>query len=164
MENQIVQQAIEQLKDENVRITPQRYAILEYLIEHRSHPTADEIYHAIETRFPNISVATVYNNLRLFTKIGFVDEMSYGDNSSCFDFVTEPHYHAICRECGKVTDFFYPGLEDVETAASQLTGYQIDDHRLEVYGLCPDCVAKKEAVQNKETKEEVAKKASSFEQ
>ena len=52
MENKLVEEVIEKLKKENIRITPQRYAVLEYLIEHHSHPTADEIYKALEHRFP----------------------------------------------------------------------------------------------------------------
>lgn len=134
-----LEQAIDQLKQANIRITPQRHAILEYLVENHSHPTADEIYRSLEDRFPNMSVATVYNNLRLFVEIGFVQEMKYGDASSRFDFGSNHHYHAICKQCNKITDFFYPGLEDVEMAASQLTGYTVDEHRLEVYGLCNDC-------------------------
>ncbi len=131
--------AVKNLKEQNIRITPQRMAILEFLAQSKNHPTAEEIYRAIEVKFPGMSVATVYNNLRLFTEIGFVKEMNYGDASSRFDFYTEPHYHAICQECGKVADFHYPGLEDVEMAAQQLTGYAISSHRLEVYGVCPDC-------------------------
>ena len=45
----------------------------------------------------------------------------------------------ICQKCGKIVDFHYPGLEDVEMAASKLTGFEINEHRLELYGLCPDC-------------------------
>ena len=82
--NTIYDEAIKQLKQENIRITPQRVAILEFLASHASHPTAEEIYRAIEVHFPGISVATVYNNLRLFTEIGFVKEMNYGDASSRF--------------------------------------------------------------------------------
>lgn len=135
----IYEDAIKKLKEENIRITPQRVAILEFLAKESKHPTAEEIYRAIEVNFPGISVATVYNNLRLFTDIGFVKELNYGDASSRFDFTTELHYHAICKKCGKMSDFYYPGLEDVEMAASQLTGYTINSHRLEVYGLCPEC-------------------------
>lgn len=130
---------IHSLKKKNIRITPQRTAILEVLIQSRNHPTAEEVYKQIELDFPGMSVATVYNNLRLFTDLGFVKEMSYGDNASRFDFTTDLHYHAICSKCGKITDFHYPNLDDVEIAASKLTGYKIDSHRLEVYGLCPDC-------------------------
>lgn len=139
MSNQIVEDAIQKMKDSDIRITPQRYAILEYLIESKSHPTADDIYKHLENKFPNMSVATVYNNLRLFTEIGFVMEMAYGDSSSRFDFTSTKHYHAICDKCGKVVDIFYPGLEDVESATEQLTGFQIRDHRLEMYGICPEC-------------------------
>ena len=144
MENKIVEEAIGKLKKENIRITPQRYAVLEYLIEHHSHPTADEIFRSLESRFPNMSVATVYNNLRKFVEIGIVQEMNYGDAASRFDFTNRRHYHAICTECGKIVDFFYPGLEDVEMASSKLTGYEVNNHRLEVYGLCPDCQKKAE--------------------
>ncbi len=86
-----------------------------------------------------MSVATVYNNLRLFTSIGFVQEMKYGDASSRFDFSSKRHYHVICENCGKIVDFHYPGLEDIEMAASRLTDFEINEHRLELYGLCPDC-------------------------
>ncbi|MEG0254620.1 MAG: Fur family transcriptional regulator [Vagococcus sp.] len=139
MSNHVVEEAISKMKESNIRITPQRYAILEYLVESKSHPTADEIYKHLEHRFPNMSVATVYNNLRLFTEIGFVMEMAYGDSSSRFDFTSTRHYHAICDKCGKVVDVFYPGLEDVESATEQLTGFKIRDHRLEMYGVCPEC-------------------------
>lgn len=142
MTNHVVEEAVQKLKDSNIRITPQRYAILEYLIEADSHPTADEIYKHLEHRFPNMSVATVYNNLRLFTEIGFVIEMAYGDASSRFDFASSKHYHALCDECGKVVDIHYPGLEDVEAATEQLTGFKIRDHRLELYGICPECQSK----------------------
>lgn len=137
-------EALKYLKEKKIRITPQRIAIIEFLATTNEHPTAEDIYRAIEKDFPGMSVATIYNNLRLFTEIGMIKEMSYGDASSHFDFHTEPHYHAICRKCGKIVDFYYPGLEDVEMAASVLTGFKVDGHRLEVYGLCPDCKKKME--------------------
>ncbi|MCC5889588.1 MAG: transcriptional repressor [Alkalibacterium sp.] len=141
MMSYLVEQSIERLKFNNIRITPQRHAILEYLIDQDSHPTADEIYRALEDRFPSMSVATVYNNLRLFTELGLVKEMMYGDHSSRFDFASTEHYHAICSKCGKIEDIYYPGLDDVEVVASNLTGFTVDSHRLEIYGLCPNCQA-----------------------
>lgn len=131
--------ALETLKDSGVRITPQRHAILEYLISSMTHPTADEIYKALEGRFPNMSVATVYNNLRVFREVGLVKELTYGDASSRFDFVTHEHYHIICEECGKMVDFQYPGLDEIEQFAAHVSGYKVSHHRLEVYGLCPEC-------------------------
>ncbi|PSL26020.1 Fur family peroxide stress response transcriptional regulator [Planomicrobium soli] len=134
--------ALDALKSTGVRITPQRHAILEYMIHSTAHPTADDIYRALEKTFPNMSVATVYNNLRVFRKAGLVKELTYGDSSSRFDFVTHDHYHMICSDCGKIVDFHYPGLDEVEHLASHVTGFQVDYHRLELYGTCKDCVEK----------------------
>ncbi|AMW99897.1 peroxide-responsive transcriptional repressor PerR [Rummeliibacillus stabekisii] len=134
--------ALDTLKTTGVRITPQRHAILEYLIETMSHPTADDIYKALEHKFPNMSVATVYNNLRVFRESGLVRELTYGDNASRFDFVTTKHYHIICELCGKIVDFHYPGLDEVEHLAAHVTGFKVNSHRLEVYGTCPDCEEK----------------------
>ncbi len=133
--------ALDTLKTTGVRITPQRHAILEYLIDSMIHPTADDIYKALEDKFPNMSVATVYNNLRVFREVGLVKELTYGDSASRFDFVTGDHYHMICEGCGKIVDFHYPGLNEVEQFASHVTGFEVNSHRLEVYGNCPDCVA-----------------------
>jgi Fur family transcriptional regulator, peroxide stress response regulator len=134
--------AIDNLKSVGVRITPQRHAILEHLIQSMSHPTADEIYKALEGKFPNMSVATVYNNLRVFKEAGLVKELTYGDSSSRFDCVTTDHYHIICDSCGKIVDFHYPGLDEVESLAESVTGFDVGRHRMEIYGVCPDCKRK----------------------
>ena len=139
MSEVVLKDALVTLKESGVRITPQRHAILEYLISSEMHPTADEIYKALEADFPNMSVATVYNNLRVFRNTGLVKELTYGDSSSRFDFVTHDHYHIICDQCGKIVDFHHPGLEEVEHLASHVTGFQVNSHRLEVYGTCPEC-------------------------
>ena len=133
--------ALDTLKSSGVRITPQRHAILEYLISSKSHPTADEIFKSLESNFPNMSVATVYNNLRVFKNAELINELTYGDASSRFDFVTHDHYHIICDECGTIVDFHYPGLDEVEYLASHVTGFKVNSHRLEVYGTCSTCAA-----------------------
>lgn len=137
--DQRLKAALADLKKADIRITPQRQAVLEFLITSDTHPTADDIYKGLVNDFPGMSVATVYNNLRLFTKMGFVQEMAYGDTSSRFDFSSKKHYHAICEVCGKIVDTYYPGLDDVETATEQLTGFKINEHRMELYGICTDC-------------------------
>jgi len=137
----LIVDALDTLKKSGVRITPQRHAILEYLVTTKSHPTADDIYKSLSSNFPNMSVATVYNNLRVFRNVNLIKELTYGDASSRFDFVTNDHYHIICNDCGKIVDFHYPGLQEVEHFASHVTGFKVDSHRLEVYGTCPTCAA-----------------------
>jgi Fur family peroxide stress response transcriptional regulator len=136
-----LQHAVEHLKSEGVRMTPQRYAILEYLMHSKSHPTADEIYRALSPHYPSLSVATVYNNLKLFIEAGLVRELTYGDDSSRFDADLSDHYHAICKRCGEIVDFEHPPMVEVEKEAAQRTGFRVYGHRLEVYGLCPACAA-----------------------
>ncbi len=137
--NHSLEQALNKLKTMGIRMTPQRHAILSYLINTMSHPTADEIYKALSPRFPSMSVATVYNNLKVFIESGLVREMTYGDHSSRFDADLSEHYHALCEECGKLVDFAYKPLNDLEQAAGEMTGFQVKSHRVEVYGICSDC-------------------------
>jgi len=126
-------------------MTPQRHAILSYLMNTMSHPTADEIYRALSPEFPSMSVATIYNNLRLFVEAGLVRELTYGDDSSRFDADLSDHYHCICKSCGRITDFEYPPLLEVERAAAKETGFIVEGHRMEIYGICPDCAASDKA-------------------
>jgi len=134
-----VHHAVDQLKSGGVRMTPQRYAILEYLLDTNVHPTADDIYRTLSPQYPSLSVATVYNNLKLFVEAGLVRELTYGDASSRFDADLSDHYHAICTKCGSMVDFEHPPIQAVEQAAANATGFEVQGHRMEVYGICPDC-------------------------
>ncbi|MBE3594093.1 MAG: transcriptional repressor [Candidatus Carbobacillus altaicus] len=134
-----LEEAVKTLKVRGVRMTPQRYAILSYLLETRSHPTADEIYKALADRFPSMSVATVYNNLKLLKEAGLVRELTFGDQASRFDGQMHDHYHVTCIVCGRIDDFEYPPMRFIEKEAERLTGYATAEHRMEVYGICPAC-------------------------
>ncbi|TCP21651.1 Fur family peroxide stress response transcriptional regulator [Scopulibacillus darangshiensis] len=134
-----LREAIERLRGTGARITPQRRGILEYLVETKSHPTADEIYKKLEKKLPHMSSATVYNNLKTLKKAGLVSELTYGDHSSRFDIETSDHYHIICLDCGKIRNFRFPVLTEIEAFAETITSYKVKSHRMEVYGICPEC-------------------------
>ncbi|GIO27838.1 peroxide-responsive transcriptional repressor PerR [Ornithinibacillus bavariensis] len=143
MSEEKLQRAINTLKESGVRITPQRHAVLDYLLNSMIHPTADDIYKALEGKFPNMSVATVYNNLRVLRENGLVRELTYGDSSSRFECNLSDHYHIICESCGKIVDFHYPSLDEVEALAQRVTGFTVSHHRMEVYGICEECQQQK---------------------
>src|SRR5699024_10558473 len=107
MSDKRMQKAINTLKDSGVRITPQRHAVLEHLLTSMEHPTADEIYKALEHRFPNMSVATDYNNLRVLRQIGLVRELTFGNDSSRVASNNQDHYHVTCNKCCKIIEFDY---------------------------------------------------------
>ena len=131
---------LQQLKNEGIRFTPQRQAILEFLLESRSHPTADEIYHHVKEKFIGVSLGTIYNTLNMLKEYGYVSELSYGDMSSRFDGNPDNHYHIVCVRCGCVMDYHRPLIE-FDQEACESSGFLIKDHRLEFYGICPKCQA-----------------------
>jgi len=129
---------LKQLKDKGVRFTPQRQAILEFLLETESHPTADEIYHHVKAKFPGVSLGTIYNTLNMLKEHGHLLELSYGDMSSRFDGNPENHYHIVCSKCGMVADYHRP-LIDIDQEVMEKSGFLIEGHRMEFYGICPKC-------------------------
>ncbi|MHB1652106.1 MAG: Fur family transcriptional regulator [Desulfitobacteriaceae bacterium] len=132
---------LRQLKGSGVRFTPQRQAILEFLLETKSHPTAEEIFQHVKARFPGVSLGTIYNTLNMLKEHGHLLELSYGDMSSRFDGNPENHYHVVCSQCGRVTDYHRP-LLDIENEVARESGFLVAGHRLEFYGTCPDCQTK----------------------
>ena len=130
---------IHQLKKFNIRMTNQRYAILEYLLLKGNHPTANEIYEYLKNDFPNMSVATIYNNIIFFKKAGIITELPFADGSSRFDLTETHHYHAICANCRKVEDFDYPNFEEAERVAEKQTHFKVINHSFKVTGICLEC-------------------------
>jgi Fur family transcriptional regulator, peroxide stress response regulator len=137
-----VKEIISLLKKEQIRITPQRQEILSILKKSKQHLTAEEIFNELGKQFSAVSITTVYNNLKLFVKIGIVEELQFGEGLSKFEWKAEEHYHVICSKCGKIEDFYYPQLKEVEAFAQDLSKYKIKDHQLQFYGICNDCLGR----------------------
>ena len=116
----------------------QREAILDYLCHTTSHPTADEVYRHIRELYPNISLGTVYRNLSFLVEQGEVLSLKLGDGKEHFDGHTDPHYHFICTECGKVEDIFMEELQINKIAQDHFDGI-IKGHQTYYYGICPKC-------------------------
>lgn len=131
---------IKKLRKKNIRMTTQRLAILEILAIEGNHPTAYEIYDAVKADFPNMSIATIYNNLNFFKEAGILIEMPFEEGSSRFDLTETRHYHAICSLCGKIVDFDYPELKGINNYVDKEANFKVDDYTLSVTGQCSECV------------------------
>jgi len=134
-----MEHARRRIQRSKLRLTPQRVAVLDYLLGTDLHPTVDEIHGALENDFPNISTATIYNNLHVLCENGLARELTFGNTSSRFDGDTTNHYHIICTNCKKVIDFHYPLFKEIEILAEQRTNFIINYHRLDIYGKCSEC-------------------------
>jgi len=122
-----------------IRRTKQREAILRVLGDMNSHPTADWIYGEVRKEIPNISLGTVYRNLRLLCKKGKILELGLCGTLSRFDGRRDNHYHFRCENCGRVFDVDEPINEDIDRKVARKTGFSISYHRLELRGICRDC-------------------------
>ena len=124
----------------SLKYSRQREAIKDYLSSVTTHPTADTVYMHIKEEFPNISLGTVYRNLNLLVELGEIRKLSCGDGTDHFDYDTSPHYHYVCRQCGRVMDIPMEATKELETAAKEFVLGTIDDHTVFFYGICDECL------------------------
>ena len=131
-------------KDKSLyRNTKQRQKILDLLVNSKSHPTADWIYRKLKKRFRNLSLGTVYRNLRILKETGQIWELNFGTGLSRYDAVAHSHYHFICNSCQNIYDIKIPPMRGLDDRVIQLTGFRILSHRLVFFGLCDVCKLKK---------------------
>lgn len=122
-----------------VRKSKQREAILKILTEPHSHPTAEQIYEQVRKKIPNISLGTVYRNLKLLHLEGKTLELDFNNGKSRFDGKTQNHYHFRCEQCGRIFDVDEPVHLEIEKRLARKTGFKFHYHRLEFSGLCKEC-------------------------
>jgi Fur family peroxide stress response transcriptional regulator len=125
------------LEGSGLRCTPQRYAVMAFLMGHNRHHTAAEIFAAVNRVDPRSSRATTYNNLRDLVRAGLVREVAVEGRAARFDAKGVRHHHFICDRCGKVEDIEW---YDVPRPASRSLGKRIlRGCELIFRGLCTKC-------------------------
>ena len=129
------------LADSGLRCTPQRYAVMSFLIEHTGHPTAAEIFEAVNRVDPRSSRATTYNNLRDLVEAGLVREVAVEGRAARFDAKGIRHHHFICDHCGEVEDMEW---YEVPRPAEGVLGKRIlRECELIFRGLCLKCASRR---------------------
>ncbi|SHO48270.1 Fur family transcriptional regulator, peroxide stress response regulator [Desulfopila aestuarii DSM 18488] len=135
-----LEQMIERLKESDCRITPQRYAVLKVLANSSEHPSVESIHAKLVEHYPTMSLATVYKTITLLKREGEILELEFSDLGNRYDGRKPyPHPHVICTECGKIIDPSHLDLEEITSKMMEETGFKIMTHRLDFYGLCPNC-------------------------
>jgi len=136
-------QMLAKLKDRDFRLTPQRLAIISILAGSEDHPSVDEIYTEVRRKFPTTSIATVYKTIALLKELNEVLELGFPDGSNRYDGNRPyPHPHAICVKCKKIMDPEISSVDKLSEEMKQKTGYLLSYHRLDFFGLCPECQGK----------------------
>jgi Fur family transcriptional regulator, peroxide stress response regulator len=136
--NQLTTSGIDEaLTAAGLRRTPQRIALLGYLLRHPDHATVDELWPALNKHRVCASRATVYNTLHSLVKAGLVREFKLDASAARYDAVLDPHHHFICDRCGSVEDldwFDVPALRQTRSGRRSIRSYEVI-----VRGACAKC-------------------------
>lgn len=136
-----VQEIRQKLEDSGLRCTTQRYAVMSFLMDHHEHPTAAEIYEAVNRVDPRSSRATTYNNLNDLVEAGLVRQVASEGRAARYDAKGEQHHHFICDRCGNVEDLDWYELP--QPALASLGRRVVRDTELIVRGLCTQCAPRR---------------------
>jgi Fur family transcriptional regulator, peroxide stress response regulator len=117
----------------------QRDAILLVVMNTMSHPGADWVYDQVRKEIPNISLGTVYRNLKLLAEAGQIREIEVPGSLSRFDRNISNHYHFRCEKCRCLFDLDESVDRSMELKIARKTGFKVKRHFLEFIGLCLDC-------------------------
>ncbi len=125
------------LEGSGLRCTPQRYAVMAFLMQHTGHPTAAEIFEGVNRLDPRSSRATTYNNLRDLVQVGLVREVAVEGRAARFDAKGMRHHHFICDGCGRVEDMEWYDVP--QPAPASLGKRVLRECELIFRGLCGKC-------------------------
>ena len=131
-----------QLKAEGLKLTPQRLAIIDVLIEKRDlHPSARSVHKEAKKRKKSLSLSTTYATLNELSRLGIIKTLQFDAMENRYEGDVEEHLNLVCEGCGKILDYKVPPVADQRKIAKK-TGFSVTDTRLEYYGQCRDCHAK----------------------
>lgn len=129
-------------RERGIKLTPQRIAIFECLMQRGGHPSAEEVFQDVSARHPTLSFATVYNTLELLTELSEVREVIVDELRRRYDLNTDPHHHAVCRRCHRIVDVPAGAAQLQGLSQVDLSGYDFacESTEIQFTGLCGSCV------------------------
>ncbi len=126
------------LKENNIKITPQRALIYAELIG-LDHPSADILFNKVKKTFPNISYDTVYRTLLTYSRIGLLDVVEGYGEPKRFDTNTDSHHHFRCLQCSSITDIKRDHFDNLEIPEEIFSRFQVLRSKVVLEGICKKC-------------------------
>lgn len=117
-----------------LKMTGQRRTILKILEETEDHPSVETVYERAKAADSTISIATVYRTLSLLEEMDLIVKREFNESFARYDTNTDHHHHLIDMESGEVIEFKNEELEILKRKIAQELGYELLDHRLDLYG------------------------------
>lgn len=120
-----------------------RDAVVDAFLATKGHASVEELTAIVRRRTPGVGYTTVYRALKILVECGLAAARQFGDGHARYERVLEGthHDHLICTECGVIVEFEDPGIEKMQEGVAQRHGFEVTDHKMELYGRCARCVA-----------------------
>lgn len=139
-----IEELKENLKEKGYKLTPQRRAILDIIIDKEGqHLTAEEIYDEVKKICPDIGLATVYRTVLLLEEVNVIYKLDLNDGCSRYELVHSDeehrHHHLVCNKCKKVFEVQDDLLEELEERIEKTYKFKILDHSVKFFGVCSEC-------------------------
>ena len=133
----------QELKDAGLKITLPRIKILQILESAEvHHVSAEDVYKLLLANGEEIGLATVYRVLTQFEQARLVVRHNFEGGHSVFELSSEKHHdHIVCVRCGRVEEFIDSQIEQRQEEVARQLGFELTDHHLNMYGLCPECLS-----------------------
>jgi len=133
---------IKTFRNSGYRATPQRIAISRYFLSNNEHPTAQKAYLEVKKTHPTVSLATIYNTIKILRESGLIRELNLHQGETRFDPNTEPHLHLLCLRCGGISDWMDPLMSKLIVKVSADANFIVTGSIFELKGICDGCAKK----------------------
>ena len=142
------QELVERLREWEVRVTPQRLAIAEAVLNSTDHPSVQQIFERVKDHFPSMTLATIYSTLGVLQRSGLIQELPF-QKMSRYEANMEPHVNLVCIQCETVidTDTGQDAVLRLRNRISKESQFEVAWQRVDCYGWGPSCAAAKRAAQ-----------------
>jgi Fur family ferric uptake transcriptional regulator len=133
------------IREKGLKSSRKREFIIDYFLKQDKHFSAEELYNKIREKSPGIGYSTVYRTLKLLAECGLASIRHFEEGITRFEPIhqQEHHDHLICTGCKKIIEFKNKEIENLQKKIARKLQFSVQNHKLEIYGLCPRC-AKKE--------------------
>ncbi len=130
-----VKEKVDILRGHHIPLTTTRLVLLRFIASKVGHFSAEDIYDALKEEYPSLSIATVYNNMSLFARLGIVQELRIKRDKVVYDTRPDPHDHFLCLICGNIYDIETPQRE----LPQEIEGHKVYSAQTYYYGVCKNC-------------------------
>jgi len=125
------------LKNNNLKVTPQRLGIL-HLMHEAGHISIEDLFTSIKKQFSSISLATLYKNINAMLETSLIKEVKAPEVKARYEITKAPHAHLVCNKCGEFKDIMFD-VNHISQSIAADNGYILNDTSLIISGICPNC-------------------------